>query len=192
MGIFLLFAALFVAVKEKIKMIFPHFLPVFGILLIIIYAAHTYLRISDWSSQCHLAGITAESSKNCARAHLVNGYCLTTAGKIEEGIDEFNETIRIYPKYVDGHIQLANSYEMTEKPDLAEKTYKNLLSIKENSKKGLYHFAMFLIRNRDFKSAKEILEKADKLYPWDNEIKNKLSLVNDLLNSQYNNLLNEF
>ena len=69
-------------------------------------------------------------------AHYVTGMAYLEAGRIDESIGEFQNTLDLKPDYIDAHLGLAKAYLKNEQLDEAENSVKEILRIDPNSQEG--------------------------------------------------------
>lgn len=98
--------------------------------VVLVFSFWTYERNRVWRDRISLWSDAAAKSPAKARPHSNLGVALKKAGRLEEAIFHFTETIRLDPEFYEAYNNLANSYILLGRHEEAIANYKKALAIK--------------------------------------------------------------
>jgi hypothetical protein len=140
-------------------------------LLMLFVAALTMLtlrRNHDYRSSTALWGDVAQKSPHNPRAHYNHGVYLQTEGtpeSIAAAIEEYHETLRLDPNYVDAYLNLGNLAAWKNQLPQAIDYFQKALAINGNHVPSLYGLADTLERNGDTAAARSRVDQLLQLDP---------------------------
>jgi tetratricopeptide (TPR) repeat protein len=100
-----------------------------------------------------------------ARQAYVLGMKNIEEGKIDAGIENMRNAIRIFPEYFDAHLQLGNTFLKTEQFNLAIAELDLARQINPNDERAYQSFGLLLMKQKNFAVAVAVFAEAARLNP---------------------------
>ncbi len=108
-------------------------------IIIVLFAARTFIRNFDWKDNFTLYSRTAGASPKSARAHGNLGQVLAEMHHRDEALKEFQLFVSIYPDAEQIHINSAKIYIEQGKHREAEKEYREAIRVNPDSPYAHFH-----------------------------------------------------
>jgi tetratricopeptide (TPR) repeat protein len=86
-------------------------------------------------------------------------------GKIDAGIENMRNAIRIFPEYFDAHLQLGNTFLKTEQFNLAIAELDLARQINPNDERTYQSFGLLMMKQKNFPVAVAVFAEAARLNP---------------------------
>ena len=98
-------------------------------------------------------------------AHVCLGTLHKGSGKYSEAVGEFNRVIQSEPTNYDAYLQLADAYDLLDKPVLAEATYRRAVGLQPHYWAGYSWLGVFYYKRAQYAKAAETFEFVSSLAP---------------------------
>jgi tetratricopeptide (TPR) repeat protein len=95
------------------------------------------------------------------------GLIYFKTARLEEAILKFNETVKIYPKFVDAYIYLGNSYKYSENYSKAIESYKKAIYHNKDKKEAYFELAKLYTEQGELNKAEENYKEVVRIAPND-------------------------
>jgi tetratricopeptide (TPR) repeat protein len=134
-------------------------------LLLLAYGARTHARNRDWESDESLFLMSARGTPQSSRASLLRGGVHQDAGRPRQAALEYEEAVRLNPRFAEAWLNLGATYGVLEEKGKARAAFEKSLSLSPLNPVMNFGYAAFLARSGKPRDAINQYRAALKLQP---------------------------
>jgi len=147
--------------------------------LLLIYAAKTVIRNTDWRTEKSLWEATEKVSPQSPKVHNNLGDIYGREGDWERSVAQFKRAIDLDPNYADAWHNLGNTYLQLGYLDLAETHLKKSFELNPNLYQALFKLGAIEYQKKNYAKATEYMTEVLKINPKLEDAKKALQIIAD-------------
>ncbi len=136
-----------------------------AVALLLAFGAGTHARNRVWESDESLFLTSARGSGQSSRASLMRGALLQEAGRMKEAASEYEEAVRLNPRFAEAWLNLGTVYGTLRENVKARSAFEKAVSLSPRNPTMSFGYAVFLSRAGEPREAEKRYRSALKLEP---------------------------